>query len=301
VAAIDGTYDARPGVDDEGRDWREWLDRRPHRLKRGKHYVGDPKAVVRRARVAANELGKVAVASLDSSGKYEYLWIQFVDGEIGPGRPCPVCGGTALEKVQKRFLRCSTCDARLKADDAWEVAAGEFPFPAPQGPAEGLAPEGEPKVPRGDSYLAILGTHVLSSDGAESSSPSIEDDFLIQLGFRFHKPVDWALPQVRLAVEGLGAAIRVHPPRPLRVPHPQTIEARFRVPGHLLPPKRYTVEVIVRVVPDSARPDEMFKVAERNTLTFEVARAEESDESIMERELASPLEWEIVSRPHVPA
>src|SRR5215210_2136563 len=75
----EGPADGGDGATKAVVKWEEWLDGCPRRLKRGKHYTGDPKAVVRRAREAASELGKLAISSVDSQGKYEYLWIQFVD------------------------------------------------------------------------------------------------------------------------------------------------------------------------------------------------------------------------------
>ena len=83
--------------------WLEWRDGRPRRLKRGKHYTGDSKLVERRARIAAEDLGKIAVTSKDGSGGYEYLWIQFVDAEVEVGRPsqhvCQRAGNLARPEV----------------------------------------------------------------------------------------------------------------------------------------------------------------------------------------------------------
>ena len=112
-------------------DWTLWLDGRPRRLKRGKHYTGEPKPLEKRAKEAAQELGKPAVTSKDGSGEYEYLWIQFVDGEVELGEPCPMCGGHAHGEVQKYFLRCFDLRATLGLDDR-RSAAGEHSPPCPR-------------------------------------------------------------------------------------------------------------------------------------------------------------------------
>jgi hypothetical protein len=283
-----GAKDAT-GAEGNG-DWREWLDGRPRRLKRGKHYTGDPKAVVRRARTAAAELGRTAVESLDSSGSYEHLWIQFVDGEVGPGSPCPRCGGTALEKAQKFFLRCLSCGSTLKAADDWEVIAGSFPReqPEPEYPDDADGEVGR-ALPSND-LAEILGVRLLCADGQETLEPSGRDEFSIEFGIRFLRAVDWALPRVTLS------SVRLHPPLALHPAGPETVDARVRVPGHLLSPRRYAIGITLLVLPDRTRPDEIHKLVARDALEFEVCQAAGTDPSLVDAELDSSLEWTISVR-----
>jgi hypothetical protein len=270
-------------------DWREWLDGRPRRLKRGKHYTGDGKAAVRRARTAATELGRTAVESLDSSGKYEYLWIQFVDGEVGPGSPCPRCGGTALEKAQKFFLRCLSCGSTLKAADDWEVNAGSFPLDQPE-PEETGDAVGEARALPSNDFVEMLGVRLLSADGQETLQPSGDDEFSIEIGIRFLRAVDWLLPRVTLS------SVRLHPPRALHPSGPETVDARVRVPGHLLSPRRYAIGITLLVLPDRTRPDEIHKLVARDALEFEVYQAAGTDPSLVDAELDSSPEWTISVR-----
>jgi hypothetical protein len=272
-------------------DWREWLDGRPRRLKRGKHYTGDPKAVVRRARTAAAELGRTAVESLDSAGSYEYLWIQFVDGEVGPGSPCPRCGGTALEKAQKFFLRCLSCGSTLRAADDWEVIAGSFPLDKPE-PEEAGDAGGEDRALPANDFAEILGVRLLSADGQETLEPSGREEFSIELGIRFLRAVDWALPRVTLS------PVRLHPPRALHPAGPETVDARVRVPGHLLSPRRYAIGITLLVLPDRTRPDEIHKLVARDPLEFDVRQLAGTDPALVDAEIGSSLDWTISVRPN---
>ena len=286
------------------RDWQVWLDGRPRRLTRGKHYTGDSKAVAREARKAATRLGRTAVASRDSQGKYDYIWIQFVDGEVEPGRPCPLCGGTTLEKVQKHFLRCSTCGRTLWAKDEWEVAAGTYPTASSE-PLEDADEDDVPGTrprPRGNEHAEILRTRLLAADGAETVQPSLSEDFTLAVEVRFLRPVEWALPSFVLAVRDVGAALRIDCPRPVSASVPETVEARVRVPSHLLVAKDYTVETVVALVPEAAVKGRAM-LADRNALTF---RAVEEGTSAAKRakpwgEYGSPFPWEVEARPNDPS
>lgn len=176
------------------RDWTPWLDGRPRRLKRGKDYTGDPKPLVKNARESAEALGRFAVVSRDSQGKYEYVWVQFVDAEVELGRPCPVCGGTLLEKVQKHFLRCSTCGSVLVVAGDREVVGGSFEFPPPD-PEVGAGVAGE-EAARGaeeptDSRRSNLGdmleTRVLSEAETEVTIPRADEPLIFETAVLTHR------------------------------------------------------------------------------------------------------------------
>jgi hypothetical protein len=282
---------------DPDNDWSAWLDGRPRRLKRGRDYSGDPKSVVKRAREAAEALGRLAVASRNSQGKYEYLWIQFVDGEVEAGHPCPVCAGTAFEKIQKHFLRCSACGSVLKATNDWEVEAGVFTPPSPPPRTEAMAvPGASADAHSGESFAKILGARVLSTDGREIEGPLVTEDFLLRLAFRLLRPVDVALPRIRLSVGDAGPSIRVQPPRPFEPSGPQTVDAWITIPGNMLMPRVYSLEFVLLLLPDRRRPNEYLRITASDALSFRVRKA--GPRSILEMgdESHPPFRWDLEVR-----
>lgn len=283
------------GEDPTGRDWSPWLDGRARRLKRGRDYAGEPKPLVKRAREAAEALGRTAVASVDSAGRYEYLWVQFVDGEVRAGESCPKCEGTTLEKVQKLFLRCSSCGATLKAAEDWKVSAGEFSPPV-QAPSPGGRDPAAEGGPEGDDFAEVIGARVLSADGEEIHEPSIAQDFFVEVSIRFHRSVDKALPRLELLLREGGPAVRLHAPEIVHPPGPGTVEARVRVPSGLLAPRRYRLGVVVFLVPDQAASTEMLVVWSA-PLTFRVLKAPAMVTLEEIAELGSALDWEVAERP----
>lgn len=94
-----------------GLTWEELLDGRLRVLTRGVHYSGSTKVLEQRARGAARVRGRVAATSADRFGRREALWVQFLDGQVQPGRPCPACGEPALERLQVYFAGCPACGA----------------------------------------------------------------------------------------------------------------------------------------------------------------------------------------------
>ena len=331
---VEARDDANQDGESREPDWREWLDGWPRRLSHGKHYTGDARPLVRSARAAAVELGKVAVASRDSSGKYDYLWIQFVDGEVERGRPCPVCAATELQKIQKHFLRCTTCGSKLKALDDWEIEAGTF-RPADssredddgtaagndQGEAGTFPPadssredddgtaagndQGEAAPERADEdsgrageLAEILGGRVLSADGQEIESPAFWEDFLIEVTMRFLRPLDAVWPRLGLAVKDTHLVIRVRPPVPLQPSAPQTVDARVRVPAGLLVPRVYTVQMVLILIEDQDGGLPPVFLAHPDLLKIPVGR-DRPGESMQPK--TSPLDWELILRPDDPA
>jgi len=300
AAGVDASAepDARSPAESDP-DWSDWLDGRPRRLKRGKDYSGDPKPLVKRAREAAEGLGKLAVASRDSQGSYEYVWIQFVDGEVGLGRPCPVCGGTTLAKVQKHFLRCPRCASTLKAAGDWDVEAGVY-APLPRSPQAMPWPEGAEDGPSGEDFAEILGARVLSSDAQPIRGPLVGEDFVLQFAVRFLRPVDLALPRVRLSVDGAGPLLRVQPPHPIEPSARETLDARVGIPGNLLMPRTYSVEVVLLMVPDRARPLDYLRVTAADILDFRVRKV--AGQTLLQTtEGSSPFAWSLEARGDAPA
>jgi hypothetical protein len=104
----------------------EQLARDDHlrRLKRGKHFRGDVRAVQREAIAAGAELGRVARVVRDDFRKYAYVWVQFVDYQIPLGEPCPACGGREILRTHQYFGRCPACNASLALLARVESAEG---------------------------------------------------------------------------------------------------------------------------------------------------------------------------------
>jgi len=284
------------------RDWSAFLDGRARRLKRGRDYTGDPKLLVKRARDAAEALGKLVVDSRDSQGKYDYVWIQFVDGEVEKGRPCSRCGGTTLIKIQKHFLRCHTCASLLKATGDWDVEPGEYVAPAPPARTEAMsAPDADVDEHDGEEFAQILDARVLSRDGREITGPLVDEDFVLHFTFRFLRPVDYALPRVRFSVVGAGPSLRVQPPEPLAPSRADTVDARIRVPGNLFMPRAYSVELVLLLLPDRRRPTEYLRVTATDAAIFRVRKI--GGRSILEAAdgsdspaPASPFAWDLEVR-----
>jgi hypothetical protein len=88
-------------------------DDRVRRLRRGKHFRGDVRAVQREALAAAAEMGRVARVVRDDFRKYAYVWVQFVDFQLPLGEPCPRCGGREILRTHEFFGRCAECNASL--------------------------------------------------------------------------------------------------------------------------------------------------------------------------------------------
>jgi len=303
-ASVATLADASAGLDpkspaERDPDWSNWLDGRPRRLKRGKDYTGDPKPLFKRAREAAEGLGKLAVASRDSQGKYEYVWLQFVDGEVEPGRPCPVCGSRTLAKVQKHFLRCSRCASTLKATGGWDVEAGEY---APPSRSSGTVawPGGDAEDMSGEDFAEILGARLLLTETQEIREPLVTQDFLLLFAVRFLRPIAAALPRVRLSVDGSGPLLRVQPPHPIEPSAGETVDARVGIPGNLLMPRIYSVEVVLLMVPDRARPTDYVRVTAADVLDFRVRKV--TGQSLLHaRHGSSPFTWAITTRENAPA
>jgi len=176
-------------------DWERFADRRPRRLKRGKHFVGEPKFLQREARDAAAEMGKVALVSRDQQGKWGYVWIQFLDAEVKEGEPCPVCGSCELLKLNNNVIRCPSCDSML----AFVPRPLEMPVlprlnaPAVAPPDEVSPTDDVPAAlasPRHDvSELAdIVSTRTLCADGTVAEAFSTDEALMLETTVRTHQP-----------------------------------------------------------------------------------------------------------------
>jgi len=92
--------------------WEELADGRLRRLKRGRHFHGNPRHLRYAARDAAQSMGKAVRVVIDRMEPDAYVWVQFADAEIQLDEPCR-CGSTALRRVHPHFVRCEECGASL--------------------------------------------------------------------------------------------------------------------------------------------------------------------------------------------
>jgi len=96
-----------------GLTWEGLADGAPRRLKRGRHYAGDTRALTRDAGLAADRMGKAVRTLRDEFGKWQYVWVQFADAQIPIGAACPRCESRELLRTHEHFGRCPRCGARL--------------------------------------------------------------------------------------------------------------------------------------------------------------------------------------------
>jgi hypothetical protein len=100
--------------EDLGVDWSRWADGRAYRLKRKKDFPNvNPGLARTAAENAAVKMGKVARTVRDRMIPEKLIWVQFADGEVGPGQPCPRCGSRKLLNLHADVVRCPQCKAQL--------------------------------------------------------------------------------------------------------------------------------------------------------------------------------------------
>ena len=100
--------------EDLGVDWSRWSDGRAYRLKRKKDFPNvSPGHARTAAENAAVKMGKVARTVRDKMIPEKLIWIQFADGEVGAGQPCPRCGSRKLLNLHADVVRCPQCNAQL--------------------------------------------------------------------------------------------------------------------------------------------------------------------------------------------
>ena len=122
-----------------GVTWADLADMRPHRLKRGKHFRGEPRELQAVATDAAAALGLAVHTMRDELRQYQYLWVQFAEFRVDPGAPCPRCGGLRLARTGGgHFARCTGCEARLFVVPPKGPRASSRPAGDGAGQADGL-------------------------------------------------------------------------------------------------------------------------------------------------------------------
>lgn len=196
--------------------WLDLLDGRLHRLKRGADFAGPAEAVVGQARTFARQLGKTVATYHDRLGRHEYLWVQFLDGSLAPGQPCPECGGDALEKVQEFFVHCRSCDS------LHELAGARL------------------NGARTDAVAGFVDLRVLDQAGGETDEVSRREAFAVEATCRFSRPVIAAHPGLTFFSAGK-RVLRSGSPDAIAVTRPQTVTARLAIQPGLLACGSYVV------------------------------------------------------------
>lgn len=97
-----------------GLTWEELAkERSPRRLRRGKHFEGDVRALQKEASAASRRLGCAVRTVRDDFLRFAYLWVQFADHELPLGEPCPACGSRELVRMHEQFGYCPRCRCSL--------------------------------------------------------------------------------------------------------------------------------------------------------------------------------------------
>lgn len=95
--------------DELGVDWERWANGQAWRLKRKRDFGDvDPRLAIEAAKNAAARMGKGVKAIPDRQFPLKYIWVQFADGKLRAGEPCP-CGSRRLLRLHTHFVKCPEC------------------------------------------------------------------------------------------------------------------------------------------------------------------------------------------------
>lgn len=245
-------------------DWNQLLDGRLRRLKRGRHFAGNAPLVLHEAQLAADELGKKALTYHDQIGKFEYIWVQFIDGRSPVGVPCSFCGGNRLRRTQEFFLTCLSCGRLQQIDDRRpSTNAAEF-----------------------------LGCRLLSLTGVEIDTVPNTGVAVIEATCHFSRPVAEARLNVTF-LEDRRKVLRAGSPHSIVVPRADTIRAMLHIDARLLSPGEYRIRPSVDVILDE-RDRRLHSISHRASLAIRVVE----DPAVSEDPGAtgrSSLHWEVTS------
>lgn len=203
--------------------WDELGDGGLRRLKRGVHFRGPPEAIEHAARLTAAEVGKTAVTTPERIGRRQYLWVQFLDGKVEAGDPCPRCANARLETAHQFFARCPSCRAVL------ELA---------EGPSSPLSTVAE-----------LLYLRLLSPGGGPAERMNVLHEASIEAGYRLLEPVAGVDVRLVFYVNETKIFTAVCPDL-VSVPDPQTVRFHLRISPKVLVPGDYLVAARLRIEGD---------------------------------------------------
>jgi hypothetical protein len=98
-------------------DWRRIADGRVWRLRRGRDFGASVQLTIARAEEYASRTGKIVRVVRDRINPERAVWVQFGDGRVRPGEPCPCCGSTDVVRTHPSWGRCDRCHAHLDLVD----------------------------------------------------------------------------------------------------------------------------------------------------------------------------------------
>jgi hypothetical protein len=249
-------------------DWKELLDGKPRRFKRGKHYVGMADGVIRQAREAAETLDKKAVTVKDQIGKYEHVWVQFLDGKIEEGDPCPRCGATSLEKLQEFFAHCPSCGALCA-----------------------LSPASKSYGPDPAEVAEVTGGRLLSAAGEETEELNVDEEGILEATCRFHRAAMVAQPHFTL-FRGALKVLRTGCPDVIGISGPQTLRFTVQLAPHVLQAGDYRVTPNVEMLIEDERQERFFlKIDMPDAFTFRMIDPDEQGARPPSDTARSPLHW----------
>lgn len=260
--------DTRGGAPEAIADWEDLLDGRLRRFRRGKHYRGDGNGIVKEARRAAQDLGKQAVAYRDRVGPLEMVWVQFMDGSIRIGDPCPRCGSATMHRKQRYFLVCPSCHARYDLASADKQVGADI-----------------------EGVVEYLGARLLTVDGRETDEIARDEPAVVEVRYHFERALAGIHPSVSF-LSGTRLALRSGCPDVLAIRGPQSLHATLHLDAGLLAPGEYSIETTVHVVLDP-RDTDFLKL---NVVVPEPFRVVDRDRS--ERPLdteGARLHWTVVA------
>lgn len=214
--------------------WEEWSDGRPRRLKRGKDYVGDVRAVQRAARAAAAELDKGVVTTSEQLAKWEWVWFQFADQSIEEGDPCR-CGGRHFERHHVLFGHCKVCGRTTVLREPKE------PVELPPATADGTS--GGPLDPE---FGRVVAVRIVSAEGQETNDVPIDAEAVFHGTFEAVRGGFLASPRVTLRTE-LVRAFVARPALYRRLERAGLYHFEMRLPPDILAPQTYSLEFNIRV------------------------------------------------------
>jgi hypothetical protein len=220
--------------------WNELVDGRLRRFRRGVHYSGLGEALEQEARDAAGELGKTAITFRDNMQVFEYVWVQFVDGRLEEGEPCPKCSNTSFEKLQEYFLRCTRCRSFFAVTEAKPV------IPEPEKPP----------------LAEFLDLKLLSREGEELHEISTQEEMVLEATCSFFQPVR-AFHAGFIFYAGGKKMLHAASPDVVTIPEPDTVRFRLHVAPGVLTPGEYSVSALAKLVLEEDLTD-VQKVAARD-------------------------------------
>jgi hypothetical protein len=261
--------DGPGGSERDSIDWEPLMDGRLRRLKRGVHYRGSVHVLAREAKVAAEELGRTAIVYKDLLGRFEYLWVQFLDGKVEVGQPCPRCRAAALERRQEFFAFCPSCGSMHVLSDA----------PAVTDDTGGIRP-----------LIDVVMTRVVTPGGEPTEAVSVLDEAVIELSCHFSRPL--SVRQVLLTFFVNGRKLfRAGCPEGVTVDRPQTVDFTLHLDAGVLLPGDYQVFTAVHATETATPQLTKFDHPEPLVFTVRDPRPRMAEEApLVER---SHLHWEV--------